>query len=54
MMITDGKCFQFPKDKKQTLCSELLISSMLDKLLEKEVINIKTYQNAIKEEKRHG
>lgn len=44
-MITDNKCFQV-SHKKQTLSSEILISSLLEDLLKENIINFATYQKA--------
>lgn len=51
-MITDGACFQL--EKKTELNSELLASTLLEKLVKQDVINFATYQKARKEIKDYG
>lgn len=52
-MLKDSKCFQTQPEKKQTLCSKLLMQYLLEKLLGEDEINFATYKKALEEvEKR--
>lgn len=42
------------EDKKVTLCSDLLIRDLLEQLLKNQIINVATYNKAIKEVATHG
>lgn len=42
------------EDKKVTLCSDLLIRNLLEQLLKNQIINVSTYNKALKEVTSHG
>ena len=47
-MITDNKCFKEVK-KEQRLNSDLLVVTLLEKLLREGIINVATYEKAQRE-----
>lgn len=47
-MITDGKCFKEVNEKQQ-LNSDLLVATLLDRLISDGIINVATYERARKE-----
>lgn len=42
------------EDNKVTLCSDLLIRELLEKLLKNQIINVTTYNKAVQEVTTHG